>query len=547
MRARTASAILVIVFAFMPLAAPHAQAAPWVQLSEGCQAGIDGGSVSATPFNVVWTDMAVCVDPDQPSVCVDGAATGTISSGILLNEATAYSGSCTEGCSHMQTQSVLKVLLGSLVQAFVSDHTEWSQCPTPDGGTSCPPPYVIVTPVGTFDNPYTCAVSGCGGGPPSIELWGTPLVCWPPGFDYCPDGLGAVTPAGPLCMELDFCPPPDQGVVIDSVMLCLPPCPPGDIGPGSPACVPPPVPCTLPELGLEPDCIVPCTPPDLGYKPACVPGPVPCTFPELGLEPDCIIPCTAPDVGYEPNCLAPPVPCTPPAIGLEPDCPVPCTPPDVGFEPDCAGPPTPCTLPEVGIEPDCLVPCAAPDVGYEPNCVTPPVPCTPPAIGLEPDCLVPCTPPDVGFEPDCGLTPVPCTFPEIGIEPDCMVPCAAPDVGYEPNCVTPPVPCTPPAVGLEPDCLVPCTPPDVGFQPDCQPADDDADDDGVSDAVDNCPGVPNGDQADQDGDGVGDACDPDDDGDGIPDDLEPTLCANENPLTPLDGTCVGDDYTPPHP
>lgn len=56
----------------------------------------------------------------------------------------------------------------------------------------------------------------------------------------------------------------------------------------------------------------------------------------------------------------------------------------------------------------------------------------------------------------------------------------------------------------------------------------DTDGDGVIDAVDNCPSIPNLDQADHDGDGLGDACDPDNDGDGIPN----TCDVNSNPGEP---------------
>lgn len=45
----------------------------------------------------------------------------------------------------------------------------------------------------------------------------------------------------------------------------------------------------------------------------------------------------------------------------------------------------------------------------------------------------------------------------------------------------------------------------------------DTDGDGVSDATDNCPSTDNPDQADFDGDGIGDVCDPDDDNDGVDD------------------------------
>jgi hypothetical protein len=49
------------------------------------------------------------------------------------------------------------------------------------------------------------------------------------------------------------------------------------------------------------------------------------------------------------------------------------------------------------------------------------------------------------------------------------------------------------------------------------PAQADADADAVGDLCDNCPQHPNHDQVDTDLDGLGDACDPDDDGDGVPD------------------------------
>ncbi len=74
-----------------------------------------------------------------------------------------------------------------------------------------------------------------------------------------------------------------------------------------------------------------------------------------------------------------------------------------------------------------------------------------------------------------------------------------------------------------------------GFQDD-----DDDDNDGVLDVDDNCPLIGNANQADSDGDGLGDACDPDDDNDGIldTDDNCPTT-ANADQAD-ADGDGIGD-------
>ncbi|GHA20791.1 hypothetical protein GCM10008090_33410 [Arenicella chitinivorans] len=58
--------------------------------------------------------------------------------------------------------------------------------------------------------------------------------------------------------------------------------------------------------------------------------------------------------------------------------------------------------------------------------------------------------------------------------------------------------------------------------------DDDTDNDGVLNAVDNCPRTPNANQADLDSDDIGNVCDDDDDGDGMPDAFE-----NANGLDPF--------------
>ena len=72
----------------------------------------------------------------------------------------------------------------------------------------------------------------------------------------------------------------------------------------------------------------------------------------------------------------------------------------------------------------------------------------------------------------------------------------------------------------------------------------DSDLDGVPDANDNCPAVANPDQANFDGDSMGDACDPDDDNDGLLDVNEPASCTGNPQPSPhpgrLDPDCDDD-------
>lgn len=68
----------------------------------------------------------------------------------------------------------------------------------------------------------------------------------------------------------------------------------------------------------------------------------------------------------------------------------------------------------------------------------------------------------------------------------------------------------------------------------------DADNDNVGDGADNCPTTANGNQADLDGDGAGDACDADIDGDGVPNGSDNAPRVPNADQADLDGDGIGD-------
>jgi hypothetical protein len=69
---------------------------------------------------------------------------------------------------------------------------------------------------------------------------------------------------------------------------------------------------------------------------------------------------------------------------------------------------------------------------------------------------------------------------------------------------------------------------------------EDVDGDEFADDLDNCPGVANPDQTDTDGDGAGDACDPDDDDDGVLDEQDNCRITSNPDQSDVDGDTVGD-------
>ncbi|EKF75029.1 hypothetical protein A11A3_06231 [Alcanivorax hongdengensis A-11-3] len=68
----------------------------------------------------------------------------------------------------------------------------------------------------------------------------------------------------------------------------------------------------------------------------------------------------------------------------------------------------------------------------------------------------------------------------------------------------------------------------------------DQDHDGIPDVTDNCPAIANADQADADGDGIGDVCDDDRDGDGVPNDTDNCPFTANADQADVDSDGIGD-------
>ncbi len=81
----------------------------------------------------------------------------------------------------------------------------------------------------------------------------------------------------------------------------------------------------------------------------------------------------------------------------------------------------------------------------------------------------------------------------------------------------------------------------------CELPAEDSDGDGVPDANDNCVNDPNADQADDDGDGIGDVCEPDTDGDGVDDDNDNCIDDPNADQADSDGDGIGDVCDPEGP
>lgn len=292
--------------------------------------------------------------------------------------------------------------------------------------------------------PVLCPVTICSGG------IGVQPHCVPP----CNDGelgYGDACFTLPICVPAqpeDICVPPDPDTLIPALCqtpslgvepTCLPPCEPGEVGwsdacvelpiciPGQPddICVPPDGTlverCEDPATGVEPACLPPCEPGQVGYGEACVDEAlcVPtqpdeicaptlteilsmvCDDDSLGVEPDCVPACEPGALGYGDACVSK---CPPGSFGVV-----------VNGEPTCEVPPL-CESPDIGVDDAaCLTVCTS-GWGFELN-----------GDGV---CLQTC-PGGMGFEAAACI--VPCPAPGLGVMmdevPGCVTPCAGNQIG----------------------------------------------------------------------------------------------------------------------